>query len=288
MKKILIFLPLCAFLTPAYAGFSIGMPGAVIKRVEKLDVKTTIKKSEWVLVPGSAAIGTSDFYVMKYEAKNVGGWAISQAAVPPWVNIIHTEAIAACSALGKGSHLLTIPEVQTINRNIEAQTANWANGTIGSLVSAGGGLKRGNVGVTDSASYGGGSVAEYGTGRNAKAKLVLSNGAEIWDWSGNVWEWIYGAGTNGELGTPDGVTFDSYGYEWNNATLNQERPIIGPSNSTWTSGNGVGTYDTVSPITSAVRRGGGWYDGTTAGVFAFGTAYASTYPLGQFGFRCAR
>ncbi|MEK7721003.1 MAG: hypothetical protein AAB359_01285, partial [Elusimicrobiota bacterium] len=101
---------------------------------------------EWLFVPGNSSLGTNDFYVMKYEAKNVGGVATSQAAVTPWVSINQTDSITQCAALGSGYHLLTIAEAQTINRNIEAQTANWANGTIGSLVSAGGGLKRGNAG----------------------------------------------------------------------------------------------------------------------------------------------
>ena len=294
MKKILMVLPLCIALThSAYAGFSIGMPGAVIKHVQKLDDKVKEKKlsmqeNAWVLVPGNLSLGTSNFYVMKYEAKNVGGMATSQADITPWLSIDHPSAVAACAALGSGSHLLTIAEAQTINRNIEAQTANWANGVIGSLVSAGGGLKRGNVGITDSASYDG-ADPEFGAGRNAKAKLVLSNGGEIWDWSGNVWEWIYGAGANGTLGTPSGVTFDAGGwYEWNSTSspdLNQERPILGPSNSSWTGAYGVGQYYG-GVTTNAVKRGGSWDNAGGAGVFTF---WAEQPPsAGGGGFRCGR
>ncbi|HAH31546.1 MAG TPA: hypothetical protein DCL44_04450 [Elusimicrobia bacterium] len=231
---------------------------------------------------------------MKYEAKNVGGMATSQAAVTPWVYIDQTAAVAACSALGSGYHLLTIPEAQTINRDIEAQAVNWADGTIGSLVSGGGGLKRGNVGIGDSASYSIGAAADYGVAPSAdrilKAKLVLSNGGELWDWSGNVWEWIYGAGASGTLGTPGGVTFDvTTWYEWNSAAspdLSQERPVLGPSNSGWTGSYGVGSY-WGGATNKAVVRGGNWTHGALAGVFALYSNSNMSDSTVDFGFRCS-
>ncbi|HAH32242.1 MAG TPA: hypothetical protein DCL44_08015 [Elusimicrobia bacterium] len=243
---------------------------------------------EWVLVPGSATLGTSDFYVMKYEVKGVGSVATSQAAAAPWVTITLANSIVACSALGSGYHLLTIAEAQTISRNIEAQTANWANGSVGSLVAAGGGLKRGNVGLLDSAGYDGANP-ESGTGRDEKAKLVLSNAAELWDWSGNVAEWIYGAGAGGTQGTPGGVTFDVNGfYDWDRTAapnLSQERPILGPSNSGYTSANGVGQYYG-GATTDAAYRDGYWADGVSAGVFAYMSANATSYAPSFIGFRC--
>lgn len=256
---------------------------------DQASVNITVFVSEWVLVPGNPLFGTSDFYVMKYEAKNVGGVAVSQADAGPWGSIDHPSAIAACAALGAGAHLLTIPEVQTINRNIEAQTANWADGIIGSLVSAGGGLKRGNVGITDSASYNG-NDPEYGTGRNTKAKLVLSNNGELWDWSGNVWEWVYGAGAAGTLGTPEGVTFTTgTWYEWDHVALNEERPIVGPSNNSWTCENGMGVYWS-DASTGVIARSGYWASGANTGLFSFvGAASYSLFDIPpSLGFRCGR
>ena len=257
-----------------------------------------IAGGEWVLVPGSAAIGTSDFYVMTYEAKNVGGVSISRADVAPWVNITQTNAIAACSALGGGAHLLTIPETQTINRNIEAQAANWANGTIGSLVSTGGGLKRGNAGTTDSASYTLATTGPDYVGANtgsdrtstSKAKLVLSNGEVIWDWAGNVEEWVYGAGAGGTLGTPGGVTFDvGNPLEWNSVSpdLSQERMILGPSNGSYTSLYGAGRY-VGGVTTNAMIRGGDWSIGVGSGVFYFNAGGVPSGVYGAVGFRCGR
>ncbi|MEK7721808.1 MAG: hypothetical protein AAB359_05410, partial [Elusimicrobiota bacterium] len=134
------------------AGYVLKSGGTGASPYWDVSIQPPTAGGEWLFVPGNSSIGTNDFYVMKYEAKNVGGVATSQAAVTPWVSITQTDSITQCAALGSGYHLLTIAETQTINRNIEAQTANWANGTIGSLVSAGGGLKRGNAGITDSAS----------------------------------------------------------------------------------------------------------------------------------------
>lgn len=243
---------------------------------------------EWVFFPGSLPLGTTEFYVMKYEAKNVGGAAFSQENVAPWVSLDQSSAIATCVALGAGYHLLTIPETQTINRNIEAQIANWADGVIGSQVGTGG-LKRGNVGINDSASYIG-ATPEFGTGRNTKAMHVLSNGGQIWDWSGNVYEWIYGAGAGGTQGTPGGVTFDAGGwYEWNSASpdLSQERPVLGPSNAGYTSAYGVGQYYG-GATTNAVVRGGTWVNDANAGVFAFYASNAPSNVSTHIGFRCGR
>ena len=267
---------------------------------------------EWVLVPGSASLGTNDFYVMKYEAKNVGGVATSQAALTPWASIPQTTllvspfttgAIQRCAALGPGYHLLNLAEVQTINLNIAAQTANWSDGVIGSAVGTGG-LKRGNVSLSDSASYslttpGPDFVGTLSAGSDrtatSKAKLVLSNGKttpdnEIWDWSGNVWEWVYGAGTDGTLGAPGGVAF--YGnagwLEWTNGSLSaHERAVLGPSNGAWTSAYGVGKY-LIGASSNAVYRGGSWNDVAVAGVFSF-DAYSAPSEVGAtLGFRCAR
>jgi len=281
----------CVFAAAAHAGFSLGMTGAFKKQAAKLDEKVRVKTmspaatvgGEWVLVPGSATLGTSDFYVMKYEAKNVGGEAISQADGTPWTSISQTDAITACSALGSGYHLLTIAETQTINRNIEAQAANWANGVIGSLVSAGGGLKRGNVGITDSASYIG-AAPEFGTGRDAKAMHVLSNGVQIWDWSGNVWEWLDMTCT---AGTGSGYWYNS-SVEWSDANLSDyEKVRAGPAGA-YTSAQNAGMYFGCTATGNAVLRGGRWISGAGSGVFTFNAGLAPSSWDAGIGFRCGR
>ncbi len=98
----------------------------------------------WVRVPGNATFGTSDFYVMKYEAKVAGGIAnssynghnynaseaiVSNAVDLPVVNITQGQAITACQSIG--AHLVTNNEWMTMARNIEQVPSNWSSGTVG-------------------------------------------------------------------------------------------------------------------------------------------------------------
>lgn len=123
----------------------------------------------WVVVPGNSTYNTTDFCLMKYNAKNVGGTvtgssdingdgsfmsetylggvATSQAAGQPWANISQTDAITAAQTAGAGAHLLTENEWMTIAHNILTQPANWcdadgsncgaAPGTAGKVLASG-------------------------------------------------------------------------------------------------------------------------------------------------------
>lgn len=113
--------------------------------------------NNYVLVPGDATLGTSDFCVMTFEAKawadlnengevdenevdengcggscTVGNWAsiptykpVSQADQKPWRNISQEQAKLACNALNVPGRtnfaLISNPEWMTIARNIENQ-----------------------------------------------------------------------------------------------------------------------------------------------------------------------
>lgn len=252
----------------------------------------------YVFVPANATYGTNSFCVMKYEAKNVGGIATSQADGTPWTSITQTNAIAECAEAG--GHLITNDEWMTIARNVEAQPANWANGTVGSLVSAGGGLKRGNVGIVDSASYNG-ADPEYGATRDTKAQLVLSNGETIWDFSGNVWEWtnstISCAGANCTIAEmPFDATPTSEYIEFTaiNTYGQLSYDKIRPSNSSWNANYGMGRLYTDADAASqsenvhAFLRGGTWDQGVYAGVFSLYLNYAASHANTYIGFRCVR
>ncbi|MEA3514679.1 MAG: SUMF1/EgtB/PvdO family nonheme iron enzyme [Nanoarchaeota archaeon] len=255
--------------------------------------------ANWVLVPGSATYSTSDFCVMKYEAKNVGGNATSQADGTPWASITQTNAIAECASLGAGYHLITNAEWMTIARNIEQQTANWADGVIGSTVGSGG-LYRGNVGNLDSVGYDG-DDPESGTGRDTKAELALSNGGTIWDLSGNVWEWtddtIVCAGASC---TTEEMPYDSNpDSEWIEFTAINTYGLLSydeirPSNSNWNADYGVGrlyTDDNAANPTGNVHaflRGGGSDAGANAGAFALLLSDAPSASDRKIGFRCVQ
>jgi len=241
----------------------------------------------FILVPGNAVLGTTtDFCVMKYEAKNVSGVATSQADGAPWVSINQTDAIAECSDIG--AHLCTVNEVQTINRNIEAQGANWNSTVVGT-----GSLWKGHednspanalvASSNDSDYYSG--TGDSGTSLQRRTH-TLSNGNVIWDWSGNVWEWMYGEGAGGTIGS-DPAWYSTGGWiEWNNTQLDSpERGKLGPSYSGWTADNGIGRYYG-GVGTNAFRRGGSWSLGADAGVFALDLHNAPSGSYAGIGLRC--
>jgi formylglycine-generating enzyme required for sulfatase activity len=256
-------------------------------------VDKTVNNAIYFDDPASNLYGKTYFYVAKWEMKNVGGVATSQANLTPWVNITQIDAIAACSAAG--GHLITNNEWMAIAREAEAQPANWTGGAVGS-----GMLKRGNVGITDSASYNG-SDPEFGTGRDTKAQLVLSNGETIWDLSGNVWEWTNDViSCAGAACTVAEMPFDSTpASEWIEFTaINTYGQLsydkIRPSNSAWNSNYGSGRLytdaDAASPSGNvhAFLRGGNWADGATAGAFTLSLGSAPGNSNTSFGFRCVR
>ncbi|MCG2726769.1 MAG: SUMF1/EgtB/PvdO family nonheme iron enzyme, partial [Elusimicrobia bacterium] len=240
----------------------------------------------WLLVPGESALGSRDFYVQKYEAKNVASVPTSEPAGFPWVSISQTDAKRYCTALGPGYHLLTMEEAQTINRNIESIASNWTGGAVGS-----GGLWRGHTdnvpanslaADVDSSSY-------TGTGNTwpsiEKRTHQLSSG-DIWDWSGNVWEWVDMTCVGG---TGTGLWDATVAWqEWDAAALSDyEKGRAGPAGA-YTSVQNAGRYYGCTATANAVIRGGGWPYDAPAGVFAFGASNAPSGVAAYIGFRCGR
>ena len=216
---------------------------------------------------------------MKYEAKNVSGVATSQASGTPWVSINQDQAKAACESIG--AHLITNAEWMAIARDIESVKSNWT-GTV---------LNRGNSNS---------SAAMDGTdplsGVN-KRTHTLSNGQVIWDFAGNVWEWVDDTIAQGE----QYINFNQNASNWYefNATdlfkVAQKLPYteVGPKETYATpSSNGLGRiYINTSNGSSANRaflRGGAWGNGADAGVFALALGNSPTYLNAGIGFRCAR
>ena len=192
----------------------------------------------WVVVPGNPAYSTTDFCLMKYNAKNVGGTvmnendfgngfisytysggvATSQASGQPWANISQTDALVAAQTATTGAHLITENEWMTIAHNVLMQPANWcdadgsncgaAPGTSGKVLVSGHNDGLPNMPLEASASD---AQACYGTvtpGTDTlcgsepgtqKRTLALSNGEIIWDLAGNVLHWTSGTETRGNL-----------------------------------------------------------------------------------------
>ena len=192
--------------------------------------------------PADSGLGL-DYRDLTFDSAKV----VSTANGAPIVHITQTQAISACPS---GYHLISNAEWMTIARNAEAQSSNWADGTVGSTVASGGGLKRGNVGNLDSVGYNG-TDPEYGTGRDTKAKLTLSNGTEIWDMSGNVWNWTNDIQSSAINTTAGWV-------EWDSANIAAGAlALYGPSSASYLSTYGMGqVYG--GALNNAFLRGGYW------------------------------
>ncbi|OQB07025.1 MAG: Formylglycine-generating sulfatase enzyme [Parcubacteria group bacterium ADurb.Bin216] len=239
------------------------------------------------------------FYVMKYEAKDVGGIATSATSGTPWVNISQTNAIAECQSLGSGYHLITNAEWTSLARHIAAQPSNWSTGTVGSGV-----LSRGYSASTTYASDGfqntvpaptTGTLNDvYNTGVNTvgssgifdlKRIHSLANGKTVWDLAGNVWEWNSDTCTQG---SGAGNWYNSTWIEWSDTNLGDyERSTAGP-NPLYTSTQNAGRYLGCIANGNALIRGGKWSNGFVSGVFALLLNYSPANFDTNVGFRCAK
>ena len=234
----------------------------------------------WVKVPGNGSYGTSDFYVMKYEAKCVQASTNSPlsnndtgyhtyadnlqncsgsyypASTPdgyPIANVSHTSAVTYCSNIG--AHLLTNDEYMTIVRNAEQVGSNWSGGSPGSgYIYSGHNDNAPALALAASTDDTQGYAGETNTGGNQRRTLTLSNGSVVWDFAGNVWQHVKRSVNNiGDLTTAMNLPACSngtLGWEWCEYATNLPyvsawsadvvQSKVGPSNTGWNSTQGVG------------------------------------------------
>ncbi|HXH31335.1 MAG TPA: fibronectin type III domain-containing protein, partial [Bacteriovoracaceae bacterium] len=191
-----------------YAHAANSVPTASACSTASLAYQKLACPTNYIPVAANTAVGTtSEFCVMKFEAKCVGtscptatpdvnAVATSQATSTPWISISQTNAKTACTNLGTGYDLISNPEWMTIAYNIEATASNWAGGVVGT-----GALFRGHsdngpasgltVSDTTDLYNGTGNTAAQamGSGKEQRRTFTLSNGEVIWDLAGNIFEW---------------------------------------------------------------------------------------------------
>jgi hypothetical protein len=265
--------------------------------------------TNYVAIPANNDLGTAAFCVMKYEAKDVGGVAKSEAGGGPWDNIQRganattaNSAWKACKDLnitnpvsGMTFDLITNVQWQAIARNIEAVASNWSNGSI----SISNSLNRGNSNQSSAlaadASDNNGCIGIWSNGDPAdscssawhvnKRTHTLSSGAVIWDIAGNVWEWV-SDDIDGSTLTPS-LSANAW-REFTNASF---FPSPGDNRQKFAP---LGAYDTSHGMGQlyggsggAVLRGGDWLYGTYAGVFAADLSNVPSATGDYIGFRCS-
>ncbi|MCD8561823.1 prepilin-type N-terminal cleavage/methylation domain-containing protein [Candidatus Saccharibacteria bacterium] len=269
----------------------------------------------YAFVYGNASLGTMPgFCVMKYEAKNVSGSAVSQASGLPWVGISQVDAIAQSTSVG--GHLITEAEWMTIAADVVSVDYNWSGGSINSGV-----LYQGHVNNNPTVAL---AASEDDTdslngitggtdimpGGNSSRVLYLSSGDAIWDFSGNVWEWTQQAVgvptlVVSSIGVPGEATATWRSYTYGSlslgnlasvskpTTLNSYvNPVTGASLSgvAWSAGKGVGQIlaNYADSSERAFRRGGAWGDGSNSGVLGLSTTASATATFTYVGFRVVR
>lgn len=258
----------------------------------------------FIVVPGSSTYGTSQFCVMKYEAKQASATVpVSQAAGLPWTNIIQTDAMvyAANVAGCTGCHLITEAEWLTIAQNVLNVASNWSGGAVGN-----GAIFRGHsdsapasalvADVNDTNGY----YGETNTGGNQRRTLTLSNGEVIWDMAGNISEWTAGQSTSGLPGYTADSSFWWHDYAAPNPWISQfgtvspnVYPSFGtPSASGWNYTQGIGRfYSNANDSSGTLRsyfRGDNWSGGVGAGVYGLMIYYGPNSAGNAYGFRVAR
>lgn len=272
-----------------------GTADSAYEKGSDLTLGSNVFPSGWIRVPGNSTYDTSDFWVMKYEAKNEGGVATSQISGSPWVSISHTSAKTACTAIG--AHLITNEEYMTIARNAEQVSSNWMGGSVGS-----GALYSGhNDNSPANALSGGSDIDPYsGTGNttpsNQRRTLALSNGSVIWDLAGNVWEHVQKDSSDTLIRyTPSNG--GSVGWVWIEHTAitsygDLSYDELRPSNSSWNATQGMGRLYTYNgdygSQTRVLLRGGSWSNSSNAGAFAASLRWDTGTAYYNVGFRCAR
>ncbi|MFK7872521.1 MAG: hypothetical protein AB8C84_05035 [Oligoflexales bacterium] len=258
---------------------------------------STLSGGTWVGIPGDADYGTSNFCIMKFEAKNVSGSPESNAAGSPWVNISQADSITECASIGTNYRLITNDEWMTVTSNMANVAENWSGGSVGS-----GMLNRGHSDNSPANSLAGSTNDNdpcFGTEETCDASTwdlqrrthKLSTGEVVWDMSGNIWAWTSTFESNGKANAGNAIRLysDSLsdGINWLVTDLVPRNSQKSFWNDSWGTSQGVGDYYPGSNgFGGAMKRGGYYGYDSRAGIFTANIYSSSSNTGSDRGFRC--
>lgn len=292
---------------------------------QSLGIETTSTRPQKKCPDGY--IPESNFCVMKYDAKCTntdpkcvtgegvykndapgcaceGNYQVVSTAVGAPITFIPeddgTEVSAKAYCKNIGAHLMTNSEWMSIANDAAANPANWCGrdgtncgnppGTAGKI------LANGHNDSTPSKALEAGADSDptFGTLPNPqKRTLTLSNGEVIWDFAGNVWQWVDAQIARKDEPHSKSIGEGGIGWVWAEfQTVKYDRNLM-PVNPNWNSSQGVGRIfhynlpGDSDPTIYTYIKGGNWRHGYDSGAF---TVHMQPVPgktdIDDVGLRC--
>ena len=223
------------------------------------------------------------FFVMKYQASDDGSGVPVSDGSEGWnlisFNFGSPNAYDACEDLDKETddydiHLMTNREWMTVARQVAQRSDNWVDGDIGGSGDSKG-LYQGNHDslrdldrAVDLSFHP--NAAGEGEPGEVERTHNLSSGDQVWDLSGDIYQWVDAE--------EDGTTLSNP----NSSKIYEKLP----ENSTVSNGAGLGDSIDTFENNQAALRGGDWRTGDNAGVFNADSDFTGrSFP--EHGFRCS-
>jgi hypothetical protein len=266
--------------------------------------ESTACPTGYLLVKANPSVGTThDFCIAKYEmkcadsatGKNCQGPAISQAANLPYRDLKPSTARNLCNGLGGRYNLMTHAQRMTIARSIESNAANWSSGVVGT-----GSLSRGHDDMLPDTPLEASTDDNdgcFGTGQTCSSSVfdsqrrthVLADGSVIWDFSGNISEYIDG---NLELNRRPYSSTSGHDGLYRSWSQIDTFPLGNASYllPQYPSASGIGNYASANDSTKVVSvHGDSWRANGWGGIYSLDVYItdANTIYTNVVGLRCA-
>ncbi|MDB4330199.1 hypothetical protein N9948_00530 [bacterium] len=251
----------------------------------------------YVFVTGNNTLGTSDFCVMKYKAKNVASVPLSEPSGSHWTGILPTKAYDICNTFFEPGFysnyaLVSNDEWLTLARDVENVATNWSSGSVGVGVIA--------RGWTAATAYGDAwenttyapseeETCKYNTGANTcgatgtlsyRRTQNVSTGGEVWDLGANLFEWVDWDHSDSVFSNGPTTCFNNWrDYDTPCAAMLQNTPENATLNTT-----GIGRW--FGDGGGAAMRGSNFNYGYNAGLYNLLLLRNTSYSAVNVGFRC--